>query len=103
LLVMDGSLKKIGYKYEEEGFMFKEELTVRSVAVDEDALLDSKEANKEEEEDLDLATEMEMEELPKEEEMTDLEMVKEEVKEEKLETKVEKRDIGEFLDLMEVF
>jgi len=45
LLVMDGSLKRMGYKYEEEGSMFREELTVKSVKVDEKTLESSSEVS----------------------------------------------------------
>ncbi len=95
LIVMDGSIKRMGYSFLEDGSMFKVEETVKSFELEE-------EEEKEEATTEGLTAEMEEEEEEEEELVFDVsEVIKEEPEEEKKEE--EKVNFGEFLDLMEVF
>ena len=95
LIVMDGSIKRMGYSFLEDGSMFKVEETVKSFELEE-------EEEKEEATTEGLTAEMEEEEEEEEELVFDVsEVIKEEPEEEKKEE--EKINFGEFLDLMEVF
>ncbi len=96
LIVMDGSIKRMGYSFLEDGSMFKVEETVKSFELEEE------EEEKEEATTEGLTAEMEEEEEEEEELVFDVsEVIKEEPEEEKKEE--EKVNFGEFLDLMEVF
>ncbi len=95
LIVMDGEVKKMEYKFQEDGSMFHMEERVKSFELEEG----EEEVEKEETE-----LELEMEEEEEEElalDFTEDEVVHEEPEEE--EEAEEKVPFGDFLDMMEVF
>ena len=98
LIVMDGSIKKMGYSFLEDGSMFKVEETVKSFELEEEE--EEKEADKETTEGLTA----EMEEEEEEEEELEFELTEDVIKEEpEKEEEEEKVSFGDFLDVMEVF
>ncbi len=101
LVVMDGSIKSLGYNYVEDGGMFQEELTVKDLDLEEegeDATADDQPSEMASEEEA-------VTDAFAEEEKEAKEVVKVEATKTEEETREEESRIpfGQFLDLMEVF